>query len=133
MRRGPRRARRAGRDARLHARAAAGRALDDERAADRGQAVLQAAQPAARVHVDAADPVVLDAHDDGRARGAATIDARAVARAYFATFVSPSATTKYAAASTGRGEALGDGDVGVDGHGRALGQRLDRRAPGRGR
>ena len=55
-------------DPRLQARAGARRAVDREDAVDDRQAILQPAQPAARVEVGAAHAVVGDEHDDARRR-----------------------------------------------------------------
>src|SRR4051795_8278936 len=64
------------RDLGAQARAAAGRAVDGDRAVERGDAVGEAAQARAAALVGAADAVVGDLDDDARAR-AADGDARA--------------------------------------------------------
>ena len=81
------------RDLGPHARPAAGRALDLQPAVERGDAVGQPAQAGAAVGPRAADAVVGHLGADGAARRATVTVARS-ARAYLATFVSASATTK---------------------------------------
>ena len=91
-----------GRDAGRQPRALAERAVEGELALERGQAVAEAAQAGADVELGAADAVVGDLDLD-LARRRRTLTFAVVALAYLITLVSPSATTKYAAASTGAG------------------------------
>ena len=85
------------RDLGVDARAAAGRALDDERAAERGDPVGEATQAAAvgapGQEVAGSADAVVDHVDDARSRSRRTWISASVASAYFATFVSASATT----------------------------------------
>ena len=90
------------RDLRPHEGPAVQRAVDRERAVERGDAVLQARQPAPVRAPRAADAVVADL-DAQRPYTSAAVTRTALARAYLATLVSASATTKYAADSTDGG------------------------------
>ena len=104
----------------------AGRRVDAQRAVDRLDAVAQPREPAA-LGFGAAGAQVRDL-DDEALRVAHTTTRAGAPPACLATFVSASATTKYAAVSTTGGGRRSSGTSTVDRHRRAHAQRLDRGA-----
>ena len=80
-----------------------GSAVDVERSVDRLDAVAKPLEPRARAKARAADPVVTDLDVELIVASRDRHPRADLPRAYFATFVSPSQTVKYAADSTGIG------------------------------